>query len=871
MGEVYKARDTRLNRIVAIKVLASTQATQDGRARFQFEARTVAALSHPNICPLYDVGQQDNLDYLVMECLEGETLSRRLKRGPLPIDQALARAIEIADALDAAHSHGVVHRDLKPANVFLAATRPAKSSANQSRGDQVVAKLLDFGLAKLRPESPLAELRNLETRSPDTGAGMIVGTLNYMSPEQAEGLPVDARTDIFAFGALLYEMLTGQRTFEGRSATAVLGAIMERQPEPIAKSVPGVPHGIEYAINRCLAKNPDDRWQSARDLSAYLRHTRSAAPNAPAPRASFGRSWWRRAAAVTGWAIAILVLASMVWLRRTPAATVPTWLSVLPPSHGFGVAPEPALSPDGRQIAFAAPDGTGQTMLWVRALDALAPRALPGTEGASGPFWSPDGRALGLFSQGKLKTTDPSGGLPHVLADAANPRGASWSRTGDIVFAPNPSDGLFRISADGGKLAPLATPGTSPGALLQGYPSFLPDGRHLLFFTLNNDASRSGVYVLDVASGQATQVSTVLSRAEYAAGRLFYSRDASLFAQPFDPVSAKLSGDATRLVDAVGRSGGAARFNYAFSVAGDGTLAYWSGSTLPATQLTWFDRSGRRLSTVGTPDVQFAVDLSPDGRQAVIERMDPRTTLTDIRLIDLERNASAATPLFAAPNGQVVNVPLWSPDGTSILYALTATQLMIRELASGRTRALATEPGGKWPTSWSPDGRYIAMDRTTTVAEIWVRPLTGDGKAFRYLKTPYNAEDAQISPDGRWVAYRADETGEFEIYVDAFPVPGRKVRASLAGGSRPRWRNDGRELYFIARNGRFMAAGVNTAGAQPLIGEPQDLFEAPALDVQYNNHRRQYVAAADGQRFLFNMPVADPSRQGIAIGMGVAR
>jgi Tol biopolymer transport system component len=872
MGEVYKARDTRLDRTVAIKVIASGVATPEGRSRFQVEARAVAALAHPNICALYDIGQQDALDYLVMECLEGETLSQRLKRGPLSPGPAIARAIEIADALDAAHSHGITHRDLKPGNIFLATRRLGQKSGisppRGSDGDQVIAKLLDFGLAKLKPpEAAFAELRNLETQGHETGFGAIVGTLNYMSPEQAEGLAVDARTDIFAFGAVLYEMLTGHRTFEGRSATAVLGAILERQPEPLGKALPDLPPGVEYAINRCLAKNPEDRWQSARDLSAHLRQILAA----PLPagdriaRPATRTPWWFAAAAI----VSALAMALVLWRTPPPARQAVSWLSALPPGHGFGVAPEPALSPDGRQLAFAAPDGTGQTVLWVRSLSSLALRALPGTEGASGPFWSPDGRMIGVFSQGKLKTIDPSGGLPHVIAEASNHRGGAWSRTGEIVFAPSPSDGLFRVSADGGKAVPLATPATTPGALLTGYPQFLPDGQRLLFFTLNNDAGKSGVYVIDPRNGHTAFVANVLSRAEYAGGHLFFSRDASLFAQTFDPDSAKLSGEPARIVDEVGRSGGAARFNYAFSVADDGTLAYWSGSTLPVTQLTWFDRTGRRLSTVGPPEVYHGMDLSPDGRQAAVERMDPRTTLTDIRIIDLDRSAGPTTPLINAPDGQVVNVPLWSPNGKSILYAQTATALFLRDLISGRTQQVPTDAGGKWPTSWSPDGRYVAMDRTTGVAEIWVLPMAGDGKAFQYSKPSSSAQGAQISPDGRWVAYRSDETGEFEIYIDTFPRPGRKVRVSVAGGSRPRWRKDGRELYFIGRNGRFLAASVTAGGDSLQVGEPRELFDAPALDVQYDNHRSQYVATEDGQRFLFNAPINDPSRQGIAIGIGV--
>ncbi len=865
MGEVYKARDTRLDRVVAIKVMTATRA--EGRSRFQTEARSIAALAHPNICALFDVGNQGEIDFLVMEYLEGETLSQCLARGPLPIEEALRRAVEIADALDNAHSHGITHRDLKPANVFLATSRrSAKSSAVHPRGGEpVTAKLLDFGLAKLRPDA-FPDVHRIETQGPDTAVGAIVGTFNYMSPEQADGQPVDARSDLFAFGAVLYEMLTGRRAFEGRSGPAVLGAIIAKQPDPISASLPDVPSSVDFAIAQCLAKHPDDRWQSARDLRAHLRHAIALLSTPPRPSpVGLRRPWLPWVVAAIAMAAAI---ATGIGLQRRPAQGVPvTWLSALPPPGGFGMTPTPSLSPDGRSLAFTAPDPTGETVLWVRALDSLALRALPGTEGASEPFWSPDGRMLGVFSQGKLKTVDPSGGLPHVLADAPNPRGGTWNRSGDIVFVPATGGGLFRIAATGGAATPIATPGSTDGVLMRGYPHFLPDGQHLLLFTLNSDASRSGIYVLDLRTGDTTVVSPALSRAEYAAGHLVYGRDGSLFAQPFDTAAARFTGEARRIVDEVGRSGGASRFNFAFSTAGNGTLAYWSGTTMPVTQLTQFDRSGRVLRTIDTPDVFHGLDVSPDGTRVAVERMDSRTTLTDIRVIDLAPGSGAATTIVSGPDGHVVNVPMWSPDGNSLLYTLTSTDLLIRDLASAQTRPIPTEPGGKWPTSWSRDGRYLVMDRTTNVGEIWVQPLADGGKAFPYLRTGYSAQGAQVSPDQGWVSYRSDETGQFEVYIDSFPSQGRKARVSVHGGSRPQWRRDGRELYFIARDGRLMAVSVTPTGSRVQIGEPQVLFEAPPLNVWFN--RTQYAASADGQRFLFNARVNNPALGGISIGVGV--
>jgi Tol biopolymer transport system component len=388
-----------------------------------------------------------------------------------------------------------------------------------------------------------------------------------------------------------------------------------------------------------------------------------------------------------------------------------------------------------------------------------------------------------------------------------------------------------------------------------------------LFFTLNNDASRSGLHMLNLRSGETTMVSPVLSRAEFAAGRLFFSRDGSLFSQPFDPVSGVLSGEPLRLVDDVGRSGGASRFNFAFSVANDGTLAYWSGTTMPQTQLTWLDRLGRQLRTVGGPEVYHGFDLSPDGTQGTVERMDPRTTNTDIRMIDMSRSSGAATPFINAPEGHVVNTPLWSPDGKWVLYAETANELFLRNVVSGERKPVPTDPGAKWPTSWSPNGEYIVMDRTSNVGEIWVLPVNGGGKAYPYVKATYSAQGAQVSPDGRWLAYRSDETGEYEIYIDSFPKPGRKVRVSVSGGSRPRWRSDGREIYFIGRDHRLMAVGVDPSGDRAVVKDPQALFQAPNLNLSFQ--RTQYIASPDGQQFLFNAQVADPALGGISIGVGV--
>jgi len=478
------------------------------------------------------------------------------------------------------------------------------------------------------------------------------------------------------------------------------------------------------------------------------------------------------------------------------------------------------------------------------------------------------GYSYGPF--GELETVTLPGGagtVTYELDKLGRRRKFTDRNSGEIVFVPNPSAGLFRIPVAGGKATPVPTPATSDGALLQGYPRALPDGRHVLFFTLNADGSRSGVYALDIDSGQTTNVTPAMSRVEFTGGRLFYSRDGSLFAHPFEAASLTLSGEPVRIVDDVGRSGGASRFNYAFSVADDGTLAYWSGTATPVMQLAWFDRSGRRVRTVGAPEVYHGFEVSPDGKQITVERADPRTTLTDIRLIALDQGPGAATPLISAPEGQVANVPVWSPDGRSLMYALTATELYIRDLTTGENRKIATDAGGKWPTSWSPDGQYIVMDRTTNVGELWVQSLAADGKAIPYLKTSYNAQGGQISPDGRWLAYRADETGDFEIYIDSFPRPGRKIRVSLNGGSRARWRRDGRELYFIARDRRLMAVSITPSGDRLQIGEPQPLFEAPVVGIQFN--RTQYVPSADGQQFLFNAQVDDPSRQGISIGRGV--
>jgi tRNA A-37 threonylcarbamoyl transferase component Bud32 len=848
MGEVYRAKDTRLDRTVAVKVLpAHLSRSEEVRQRFEREARTISSLSHPHICALYDVGNQDGTEYLVMEFLEGETLTDRLGRGPLPADQVLRYGIEIAGALDKAHKQGIVHRDLKPGNVML-----TKSGV----------KLVDFGLAKLAAVSPAnSSVSILQTQVGTnlTQEGTILGTFQYMAPEQLEGKEADARSDIFAFGAVLYEMATGQKAFAGKSQASLIASILSAEPPPISTVSPMTPPALDRVVKTCLAKDPDDRWQTAHDVMLQLKWIAEGGSQAgtPAPvvarRKSRERLAWIVAAVFAAAAIALAVAG----FARPRAALRPVRSTLLPPEkrtyHFIGdAAGPPAVSPDGLQLAFTAKDSSGKSQLWIRALESAAPRALAGTEDAAHPFWSPDGRFLGFFAGGKLKRIEASGGPALILCDAPDARGGTWSKDGVILFEPRFRDPLFRIPANGGKETPATKFDESRRETTHRFPVFLPDGRHFLYLagshTVGAESELHAIYIGDLGGKPPTFLVNARSKPLYAAGHLLFVRQKTLMAQPFDAGSGKLSGEAFPVVENVQEDPG--YFTAVFSVSQNGTLAYqeW-GATIDQYQMTWYDRGGKKLEGVGPRGEVWGARLSHDNRRVAYSIGDPG----DVWSEDFSRHVSTRLTFNPADD----SIPVWSPDDTR-LYFLSQRSGggdLYQKPASGTggDEMLLSSAVAKQADSVSPDGRFLLFQaqnpKTKWDLELLSLP---DRKISPFLQTEFAENQGDFSPDGRWIAYASDESGRFEVYVQPFPGPGGKWQISNAGGSAPAWRRDGKEIFYLAPDRKLMAVAVRT-GAAFESEAPAPLFET-RVRIDANRH---YDVSADGQRFLMTTPLED--------------
>jgi Tol biopolymer transport system component len=807
MGEVYKARDTRLDRTVAIKILPETLAADPQfRERFDREARTISQLDHPHICTLYDVGEQHGTSFLVMQYLEGETLEARLKKGALPLDRALEYAIQIADALATAHKAGIVHRDLKPGNVML-----TKSGA----------KLLDFGLAKTgAPVIGGVGLSMLPTTPPITQQGSILGTFQYMAPEQLEGQEADARTDIFAFGAVAYEMITGKKAFDGKSQASLIGAIMGVNPPLIASLQPLAPPLLDHVVTRCLAKDPDARWQSASDLMRDLKWIAAGSPGqVPAPLiARMHRE--RLAWALFGLAcLATATLGGVVWFRRPPVDGQAYRTSVLAPqdtsvTNVSGVpAGRFALSPDGRFLAFSARGVDNRALLWVRRMDALVAQPLLGTDNAAYPFWSPDSKSIAFFADGKLKRIGASGGPVLTVSETAADAPGAWNRDNTIVFTPWANAPLHRISASGGASIPVTTLDAVMRHVRRIYPSFLPDGRHFLYFAVEEGIRPGPIYVgsLDPAEKSKLLIERG-SVAKYGQGYLLFTREGTLMAQAFDTSRLTLSGEAVSLADQVD-TGGATGVIGAFSVSETGPLVYQTGS-YALSQLTWFDRSGKVVGTLGMPGDVGSPAISPDGDTVAVQRRDGLAT--DIWLYDLVRGTN---PRFTFSPGNNV-APVWSPDGSRLAFTSQRDspphvyQKAISGTATEEVLGLAVgDPPGR-ATGWSRDGRYlieqVAPVGGKTGIAIWVLPLGGNRKPFPFLEAPFNQGDAKLSPNGQWLAYASDETKRPEVYVQTFPTPGGKWQVSTSGGRLPVWSRDGKELFYMSADFKLMAVEVRS-------------------------------------------------------------
>ncbi len=842
MGEVYRARDTRLERTVAIKILPQHLSDQrDAKERFEREARAISSLNHANICQLYDVGEQDGISYLVMEYLEGETLGSRLVKGPLPLEQVFRIGAEIADGLDRAHRSGVVHRDLKPGNIML-----TKSGA----------KLMDFGLAKaVTPVTPVSAQSSGLTQTvanpnlPLTAQGTVVGTFQYMSPEQVEGKEADPRSDIFALGAVLYEMATGKRAFEGKTTASVLAAVLERQPAPISSVQPMTPSSLDQLVRTCMAKDPDERWQTAHDVRLQLKQISESGSQAGlvAPvviqKKRHGRLAWAVAAAFAVVAILAGGFAYLASEKELPVLRV----QISPPDKTqFNLTGDEAgpaeISPDGRYLVFSVNVG-GHTQLYLRSLDSLSAQPLPGTEGASFPFWSPDSRSVAFFTAAKLKRIDIGGGQPTALSDANLGRGGAWGPDGIIIFTPFYNAGIFQVSASGGT-AKAITKVDNVIYTSHRWPSFLPDGKHFLYVAVNHNAVNSpdtGVFLASLDGSENRLLFHTVSSARFASGYLLFLRDNTLVAQKFDPASGKLKGDPQTLKEDVQYDSGLWRAN--FSVSDTGMLVYASGTSSGAQTLTWWDRSGKQLEVVDDNVALFDLTLSPDGKKVAVT--DANSATATIWIYDLASKLKTRLTF----SGGTHRTPVWSPDSTQV--AFTSDQqasIAVKPAAGGADeRVLISSPSRAFTavSDWSRDGRYLMYEQGSGLNQHqWVLPLSGGGKAFPYASSSPDEEAGQFSPDGRWVAYQSSESGRPEVYVAPFPWTGAKWQISTSGAVQPRWRGDGKELFYYGF-GELISTQVDGSGSTFLVGATKPLFRFTLETIS-----REYAPSRDGQRFL---------------------
>jgi len=832
MGEVYKARDTRLDRSVAIKVLpAGFAGNVQLKLRFEREAKTISQLTHPNICTLYDVGNEGGIEYLVMELLDGDTLADRIARGALPMRDVLRYGREIATALDRAHRAGVVHRDLKPGNVMI-----TKSGA----------KLLDFGLAKggsieISPDGATQQ-KSL------TQEGTILGTFQYMAPEQLEGIEADARTDIFALGAVLYEMATGRRAFDGKTRTSLIAAIVGSEPTPIRDLQPLTPPAFEHIVAKCLAKDPDHRWQSASDAASELEWI--AGSSSVEQRAGEAARRKGRSRATLLALIAVPLIAAAIaaaYLVRKPAAEPPLVLSLTMPHHSLDQFGQAALSPDGSMIVFSgdvAPTFSAAVAgsLWVRAVDRAEPRQLPGTEGAFEPFWSPDGHSVGFFADGKLKRISIDGGPPRVICDAPLAFGGAWNRDGVILFDAQGYAPLLRVDANGG--TPRACTRLAPQEEAHRWPFFLPDGDHFLFL---GDAARTQDHHIKVGSlrdGSTRDLMQGVTNAMYAEpGQLLFVRAGDLMAQSFDVKTLTLSGEPRVVAEQVLQNDD--NHHFEFSASQNGRLIYRSGD--PNSQLTWVDRGGKVLGTVGNARrLGFTFRISPDQQRIISEQHDADGRYDDLWMLDATRGMTSRFTFSHGADG----TPIWSPDGSKVAFSSMRTGLGDLYVTDAATPAnvqkiAGVEGVGIAPMDWAADGSVIADYYRKADSDIWIFPTRG-GVGRPYISTTFNEGTAALSPDNAFIAYTSDESGRREIYVEHFPTHAGRRQVSTGSGSQPRWRGDGKELFYVGGGGQMMSVDMTTDAATP-----KPLFRLPGFG---------YDVTRDGQRFIIDQPVDDQTR-----------
>ncbi len=877
MGEVWLARHPRLNRLAVLKLLPARFATDADRVRrFELEARATSALNHPNILTVYDIGDYEGAPYIVAEWLEGAELRALLppRAEMLPVRTALDYAQQIAAGLAAAHEKDVVHRDLKPENLFVT-------------GDGRV-KILDFGLAKLKPQKFAGRL-DAQTPGQErlTDAGVIMGTVGYMSPEQVRGEDIDQRSDLFSFGLILYEMLTGRQAFRYESMAETMAAILKEEPAGLAElseTNKQISPQLEKIVRHCLEKKPELRFQSARDLSFALEAL--SAPTglsgarpaegletaaSPAVTESVGKTRlfdnarlaWMVAAVLLG-----LVVVALAYFRRAPAESHLTYNYLpLPEQTSSAINHGSALSPDGRRavmVAFTAE----VTRLWLYNFERAAPELLPGTEEAHYPFWSPNGQSIGFFAQGKLKRIEISGGMPITLCDASggagesNGIGGAWSRTGVILFAPQFNGaGLYQVSESGGTALPVTNLDAARFETGHNHPHFLPDGRHFIFFTQAGQPDYRGIRLGSLDDQQSSFLLRADTKAEYsAAGYLLFVRGRKILAQKFDPDQFVLSDDPVPVTESVHYE---PPYRYADLSVVNQALLYRRGGN-PNNQLTWFDRGGKQLAAIFPAGEYHSLQLSPDGRQILLDRNDPQFETSDIWQFDLPSETRKRLTLNPAPD----TYPIWSPDGGRMAFVSNregfwgiyqkgvSSDDKEELLLKGDQQLLLT-------SDWSPDGKFIVYRKyQKTGIDLELLPLSGDRQRRDYLVTPFDESYGKVSPDGRWLAYQSDNSGRMEINVQSFPEPGQRVTISRGGGILPRWRSDGKELYYVAADDKLMAVPVRT-GASFRAGTPVALFEMGSFGRVVG--RYVYDVSDDGQRFLLIRQLEDASLRPLTV------
>jgi Tol biopolymer transport system component len=869
MGEVFRARDTKLDRDVAIKVLPAELAQDAERlARFEREAKLLASLNHPSIAHVYGfesatLADGSSAHFLAMELVPGEDLAERLKRGAIPVDEAIAIAKQIAEALEEAHEKGIVHRDLKPANVKL--TPDGK------------VKVLDFGLAKAW-EGPGAASSDL-SQSPTlahtgTAAGLILGTAAYMSPEQARGKPVDKRADIWAFGVVLFEMLTGKRLFTGETVSDVLAGVLKTEID-LGALQEATPSGIRQLLRRCLERNPRNRLHDIADARLALEDSLTGRAGEVSVPGAFGATrlsprrvaWpqWLLGIALGAGALAVL---DRTWLSPGTAALTETLrLEVLPPEGTHSSGPFD-LSADGRSLVFVAADSNNATALYLRELDTLEARKLPGTEGVDMPFFSPNGRSVGFFANRKLQRIDLAGGPPRELASVSDPRGASWGASGVIVFAPEGGGPLVSIPEDGGDGVAATRLDPAKQETSHRWPQFLPDGKRFVFMSRKPGNPRLALEVGSVSGEARVRLIEADAGGRYAAGKLFFQRQTTVLSQAFDTASNAHSGEPKALAedawldpDTDGRA--------ALAVARDGRLAYRRGG-LATGRLAWLDRDGRTERAVGEPGLISYPVLSPDERRIVVARTSPQGT-AHLQLLD---DASSIGMVITRPDTDSTSA-IFSPDGSRIVFCEDSNgpfDLYELKLAEpGKDVPLLVSPLWKYPETWSPDGRLIVYTEVDpkSRANLWVLPRTGSAKPYPFLATPASESAARFSPDGRFLAYTSDESGREEVFVQPFPVTGAKWQVSAAGGFEASWRGDGREVFYVAPDFRLMSVAVSRSPAGLTFGPPRALFRIPHKS-NPGFGGRDYAVSRDGQRFLVIERPSEAASSPIAVVVGPA-